>query len=375
MRRHRGLVLLALLFTVTVLGLAFSSTVQTWAANRLLVVQEDRGGSVGQVSIGWGTVEIRDLRFEQKGLVLFVPEITVETPWWKLVSGGVHLERLVAKGWTVTLDSPQLMRTSQIEATVSLIAPSEAGWGSLLMLGVSGAEELNGEGLTSQGLLSWMNLPTDVSVEVVELQGQVVWSAYDMIHAGHVSVEVNGGGVQVGLVGHFDIGVVASSEAVTTTFDELNLVAKVTVEQSALDQLSRVEVDADLWARKAVDGSEARFGFELIADQSEARSSLAITLNSEDDSLFEIHLRPGAVGEGLSGEWSVAVEDTNLRPLMLGIELPTFSFEGQGNLEMAATGDNILVRGGVVLETSNLQRWREELGSLGGDSGGVGFCG
>jgi hypothetical protein len=85
-------------------GAAFLPPVQTWAARKIISSTSREGASLRKLSVGLGRVSLEGLRVERDGAVLDVPLAEAELGVVSAGLGrGVHVSRLVAKGWTLDL--------------------------------------------------------------------------------------------------------------------------------------------------------------------------------------------------------------------------------------------------------------------------------
>lgn len=94
----------ALLGLGVLAGLASSSTLQTWAARRLIARRPELRATVGSVSAGLHHVTILDLRFERGGVRFDLPDVEADLSIVEvLLRRELTVRRLEARGCTVDL--------------------------------------------------------------------------------------------------------------------------------------------------------------------------------------------------------------------------------------------------------------------------------
>ena len=249
---------LAILLVVILVVAVFAPVVQTWVAQMVLERQPALQGSLESLSAGIGRFEVGNLRLKVGGAVLTVPSLEAELP---LVTAGWSrrflVRRLVAKGWTFDLrQNPE---------------PKGAGAPAVSAAGTQGAPAalappeivaVQNVARIFQGTLSRWTLPCDLSLDGVELEGDVLVDAQADRAPTRVHVIVKGGGMAAGRDGIFAID--ASSMALDSELSVVSIAGhgSLAVAMKTPRTFSRAEVKADLSA----DGGPFPKGLTLSAD-------------------------------------------------------------------------------------------------------------
>ena len=160
-------------------GAAFIPPVQTWVARKALSSVAGQGSSLERVSVGLNRVSVRGLRVERNGAVLVVPSADAEIEVISAGFGrGIHVKSVVVKGWTLGLAHP--------------------GQG-----GAPGGSESAGSWVARAvgAVLAAFNVPADLSIDGVDLEGRVILPDEGGHPMGRVRVEIAGGGLAAGATG------------------------------------------------------------------------------------------------------------------------------------------------------------------------------
>ncbi len=308
MKPFRLLVIgLAAVLAVLAMALAvvFSSSFQTWAVRR--AVAEKTGGriSVELVSVGLRQTRLTGLRLEQDGAVLSVPSLEVELP---LVAAGrgqsLALSRFLAKGWTLDL-SQYVPQTSAPTAEVAAQAFA--------------------------GMFARLQLPIDVSLDGLSLEGEVVLPA----QRGRVKVEISGGGLVAGRTGEFTV----VSAAELSALDVSSLSVRVTL-QATMDTprtFSRVASKIDAMARGARFPGEVRLKAETAAARSADGENYEVSVVGADKRLLEVHAGLPRAAKNLNGTWKLDLRESELAPFLPWQSMPDFATAGEGTFDMGPT--------------------------------------
>ena len=313
----------------TAVFVARNPRVQTWAARRVLATHPEIGATLGSVSAGLGRVEIKNLRVEAHGAVLTLPAIEADLP---LVSAGlwhrVTVTRLVAKGWT--LDLTKAARVGQSLDQPRLRAALAAVDFSLL----SAARAAEPSGATAaqifQGVFAQLALPVDLSLDGVDLEGEVILPAA----RGHARLSFTGGGLGAGREGRFEL--VATAALTSTTVSTLETHAAFTAAMDGSRNFTRLGVTADATASGLQFPRGVKLSTSATATRSASGEDYALALATPDKQLVAVRASFPLTARKLTGTWKVDVRDADLAPFTLGRVLPPFIAAGEGQFDSDA---------------------------------------
>ena len=335
-----GALLGVLLLVVT--ALACTSGVQTWAARKIFASQAGLKSSVGLVSVGFQKVALHDLTFEQAGAVITLPSIAselsvIDASW----SRKTHVHRLVARGWTIDLaryDSP-VIAVKPFIATAPVAVPAAV------------VAEI------FQGVFARVALPFDLSLDGVELEGDVKLPPSPGIAVGSVHVVLTGGGMAAGREGVFNFKVSVALAGTDVPVDSLVVAGRFVAAMDTPRTFERFATQAEAAATGPHFPQGVNLNVDIAATRGANEESYFISLFDGVRVLASFKAGLPFGSRHLSGTWRFDLRDSDLSPFTLGRTLPIFKLLGDGGLE-AETGT------GDVRATGKLAASADKLGVL-----------
>lgn len=361
-------------------GAAFNSTVQTWVARRVLANRPALHVTLGSVAARPGRVELREVRVASHGAVLTLPSLETELP---LLSAGlrhrVFVSRLVAKGWTLDLTrAPQLAAAlaafpSRFAAhevaspsgsrTAARSDPARARGFSFLASARAADTAAAMTPPLFQGLLRELQLPVDLTLDGVELEGDVLlppFAGYTGPRAVHVVVR--GGGLAAGPgEGRFTI-------ALTGTAVEGGRLEMHTVLMAGMDtprtftHLS-AQSDAGVTGKKFPQG--IKLSLVAAARRTAGGEAYQVTLTGNRTELLALQADFTAADGQIAGTWKGDLHDGDFSPFALGHPLPAFVAKGAGRFETDAAWAALHATGQLTASVDRLAVLRPELSAVG----------
>ena len=293
---------------------AISPPLQTWAAQAALNRQPGLHASIDSLSVGFGRVDIEKAHIEYHGAVLTLPLLQAQVPLTRaLLERRVSVQGLLAKGWTLDLSrqgaSPNEEEKPAGDAASASANQESASRASLVLL----------------GYLSTLKLPLGVSLEGVDLEGDVILPGEPGKGATQVHLTVSGGhdgqfafdasteGAGTPVSSAFAHGTVTLLMATPRTLDGIKLAAEVTLIGEAQSNLA-VSVQAS---------AEHGPGGESY--------SLSLSRGGRRVAAFDA-TSPGATG-GVSGTWKANLVESDMAPFSPFTSLPPLAAVGEGRFE------------------------------------------
>lgn len=359
MKRIRLPVLVAgaLAFVVGLaLVVAFSSTFQTWAARRVIASRPGMQVTVGSVSAGMKRVELKNLRYVLSGAVLTIPSVELEVPLMAVAwDDDVQIKRLVAKGWTLDLSK----RTTSPAGTVPLASVDQRGQQPAAAGGTPAAPISPTPAEIFKGVFAQLKLPVDLSVDGVQLEGDVILPP----PGGKVAVTLTGGGLGAGREGRF------------------KLAADATLNQ---DGVKAVQLRGDVLATMDTPRSFSQFGAGLDGTATGGRFPQGVQLHTavaaarvDTGETYRVAVATGGQelitltaalprnAEIFSGSWKVNVREQDIVPFAFGFPLPTFTATGEGKFDADARFETIHLSGRLDSIVDRLQSLVPALAAVG----------
>ncbi len=332
-----ALIALAALFAAAL----FIPSVQTDIAQHKLDEHPGLHASLGAISAGVGQLEARDLNLDVGGAGLIVPSLQAQLPvvraYWEHT---LSIRRLVAKGWTLDLGSP-LQRKGSPAAMAARPAPA----GPLAAMAQKNSAPAIVAVVFHQLLAGW-ELPPDVSIDAVELEGDILLPSPPHTDPIAVHVVVTGGGLGAGREGHF---------ALTTTFPLINdsgyLIATITTRgQLALTTTparrpGRIALASDISAKGHALSADLSLAVALSAADQTHGETYDLTLKRADRRLAALTVQCPATTGPIAGTWAIDARDPDLAIFFPKGPLPTLATTGSGAFETDDAFTRIRVTG------------------------------
>lgn len=343
-----GVVLVVVVLLVGVLAL--NSGVQTWAARKALAGQPGLKGTLGEVAIGFQSVVLNNLELEQAGAVITLPSLTAELSVVDAcLNQKISLRRLVAKGWTLDLTAYKFPDTA--------VKPSPA------VASVSASAQVAVR--VFQGVFAQAALPFDLTVDGVELEGDVRLPPAPGMTAGRAHVVLKGGGLSSGREGTFVFDLAVELKGDEVPVNALKISGRFIAAMDTPRTFARLASQMEA----AATGAQFPNGVKLAADLAAARASTgesyAISLSDGARLLAGLKAELPLGSRHLSGTWKLDLRDTDLSPFALGRSLPLFTLAGAGGLDVETTTSEVQATGTLVASADKLGVVQAELASLG----------
>ncbi len=326
-----------------IIALAFTSPVQTWMARRALANRPGLAVTLGRVAAGLHGVQLDEVRVTQPGLALTLPSFALELPLLPAMQQKVLIKKLVVKGWTLDLTAPG---SKPAPAPPVVAAPAATAMAAF------------------QGIFQQLHLPVDVTVDSIELSGDVIFPTADGQPPGRAHVTLTGGRLAPGQEGKFDFQADAAlpgSAAVRSLTVQGSFIATLDTPRT----FSHLELSAESVATGAQFPKGAHIHIGADASRTDAGEHYTMALDANGKHLFTLEADYPAATHQLTGAWRLAAQDTDLAPFALGRVLPAFEATGDGKVEADGTFATLHATGRLHLSADHLEAMQTELRALG----------
>ncbi len=330
---------------VVAVGVASTSWFQTWAARLALASNPALRGSIGTVSAGYRRIHLEDLHLERSGAVLTVPSLDADVPLLPAgVSRDIGVNRLYAHGWTLDLSG----------------LPSSGAMATMPAVGAPAAVIAAFSGLFRQ-----LELPADVALDGIDLQGKIILPPLPGYASGKADVTVKGGGLAAGKTGSFDFEVAITLDGPQMPVTSLKVKGTVTAGMATPRSFKGlgVHVTATAFGPQFIKGVT----LVLAADATHAMGgeSYTMTISGDTKQLAAIQADFPDNTKHLAGTWSLDVNDRDLAPFVFGRGLPAFDAMGQGSFDTDAAFTSLRAQGRLNADADRLQVLKPELAAVG----------
>ncbi|HWA11421.1 MAG TPA: AsmA family protein, partial [Opitutaceae bacterium] len=352
-----------LLLVAVVVAVAFTSGFQTWVAHKVLAGKPELRASVGRVDAGLGHVHVEQFRIAQAGATLTLPTLDVDLPVVSAASHKVQVGKLVAKGWTIDLTAPA--------GSPANPAPPAAA----VDVAAVPAQTV---GAAFQGVFSQLKLPVDLSLDAVELEGEVILPVSAGQPPARVHVTLTGGQLGAGREGKFTFSA-ATTLAPTLAVNALNAGGTLVAAMDTPRTFSRLAAHIEAEARGPQFPQGTKLSASFTAGHANAGESYTVVVETAGRKLLGLQADYPAAGDRpagtnpLKGAWMVDLTDDDLAPFTLGRPLPDFVAKGEGKLEAGATLATFSASGRFDLSADKLGTVRPELDAFGAVKAALSF--
>jgi len=322
-------VIVTLVLAVILMALAFVPAVQTWVVQTEINRQPGWQGSVGSISARFGKIAASDLHLEYGGAALVLPLVDASLPLTAAVWERKYLvQGLTAKGWTLDLTHLAILNANPIGAGTS---PTGGAGGTGSSLFSSDQARMTVQVLG--GILGRWNLPWDLSLDGLDLEGDVLVAGPQQVGSVKVHVTAKGGGMATGREGVIQftadgVGLDARNQPVG-----VNGMGRIAARMASPRNFSRIAVKGDLSVKGGSLPDGLTLSAEVTADRATHEETGTFDLAGNGHHLANMAVRNSAPTGPLTGNWKIELRDSDLRAFLPDRALPGFSAVGEGTLD------------------------------------------
>lgn len=335
-----------LLAAVSVL---FYSPVQTWYVNHVLSKYHQVEGSVGTVAAGFNEVEIKNLVLKRTNSVLLLPQVNLKLPVASaLLKHDLHFSHIEATGWTLDLSQWTSRDFGNARRDSVGLAKSALA-------------------LSFQGIISELSLPLGLSIDDINLQGDVLLPpAPKSNEVIRVHVNLTGGNMQVDKDAHFVFSLISDSTGTAEVpLDAVSINGILDARMNTPHSFSSMSVRVDAAAR----GIKIPLGVSLqavfSATEMQNAEKYIFTLNQKSKQLLNINADFARSSSQLVGRWILNASDGDIEPFILGRLIPVFNLSGQGSFITDAALRNTQLSGSIEGDINHIGYMYNALSSIG----------
>ncbi len=307
---------------------SIAPVVQTWVAQLALARQSGQHGSIRALSARFGEVQIADLHLEREGAIVTIPYLDARLPLTTaLLKRKLVVRNLVARGWTLDLSHRS---DTQNAPTPAGTGPERAeGSAALPPATVAPAQEVL---RVFRGILRGGQLPCDLSLDGVDLEGDVVVADGLGNPPARVHVIVKGDGVAAGRESALAIDATGEFHDSRGRTIDLAVHGRLAVAMDSPRTLNRVELKADLSAEGRLFPKGFACSVDIAAARGASDETYTLDLSRDSRRVVTVLVRAPAAPGRLVGTWKVDLRDSDLAPFMPDRPLPSVAAEGEGDV-------------------------------------------
>ncbi len=333
-----------LVLALLAVAVGLNSSLQTWAARKALAARPSLRAKLGSLAFGFSRVEIGQLRFESHGAVGTLPSLAVELPVLSALFGhNVQVRHLRARGWTL-----DLTHAPSAAATVAGTpgAPAAAAAAAVPLV---------------QGAFAQLQLPADVTIDDVDLEGEVILPALPDHPAARVKVTLRGGSLATGRDGRFALEIAGTTEDGGT----LTLHGEISAFMDTPRTFGRLVMTTDAAVSGPRFPQRVKLKTQVVAARTAGGETYHWVLSGEGKKLADVQADFASVGAKITGQWKIDLRASDLAPFTLGHVLPEFAAVGEGSFETDASFGEVHAAGRLKVYADHLAVVRPEFAAIG----------
>jgi len=351
-----SLLLLAAILAAILVVASFSPLVQTWAARMALKHRPGIYGSLDSISAGFGEVDVTDLHLEVNGAVLTLPSLEAKVPLTTSVwDRKVVIRSLDAEGWTLDLGGRS--KGEGASAKVALMPGGGPGPAQTETIPAQTVDRV------FRGILSGWKLPCDVSLDGVDLEGDVLVPAPGGGEPAKIHVIIKGGGMAVGSEGVFTVEAAVTNDGLRISGLAAN--GSLIVAMGSPRVVSRMEIKADLSANGESLWGDLPLSADIAAFRGAGEETYTLGLSRGGRQVATALAHFPETARKLRGSWKVDLRESDLAAFFRDHPLPQLVITGAGRFDAEAPFTRIHSTGGLTVAASDLGVLASPLGRLG----------
>ncbi len=357
-----GAVVVLLLLVV---GLVLNSDFQTWAARKALAAHPEFKSSVGRLEVGLNHVHLEQVYSVREGVVLTLPMADVDLPLLAAARQNIEIKKLVAKGWTLDLTKASPKTVAGILEGLRASEPAVRGPSFSILSSAYAADPRPKPAFA--GIFDQLKLPIDLSVDAIELEGEIIFPGAAGQPPGRAKVVLTGGQLGAKREGKFNF-TAQTTLAETAPVSALNASGTLTAVMDTPRTFVRIGAVIDAEARGAQFPNGTKLALKLDADRTTTGENYQLNAETPRRRVVALAANFPAASAGerqLKGTWTLDVSDGDIAPFALGRPLSVFTAKGTGKFESDVTLTFFSGSGRLDATADKLGQLRPELAAIG----------
>ena len=340
---------LALVLAAIFLAAAFSPDVQTWIAQKALAGQPGLHASLGSLSAGLARTDVTDLHLEIDGAVLTLPSLQARLPLTTAVwKRKVLVRSLVAKGWTLDLS-----RSPEPEAARAQAGLAPEGGRGTESSAPAKAVPAQKVARVFRGILSRWVLPCEVSLDEVDLEGDVLVAVPPGTAPSRMHVTVKGGGIAAGHESALAFDAVGAVADPRLPLSAVAAHGRLIVAMTSPRILDLIEIKANVSAEGALP-ADLILSADVAATGGAGEETYTLDLSRGSRHLATVVARFPEATRRFEGTWKVDLRDSDLTRFFPNHSFPSIAAAGDGGFDADTTFSQVHASGRLNALASHL---------------------
>lgn len=342
------------------LVLAFTPTIQTWAARKAVSGIAGTKISIGRVSAGLSSADLRDVRVVQAGRVISVQHTTARYSVWdyvfhhRLTVADLQVSGLVADLASAAPSGAGTSRSPATQVPTSGTAPAPKG---------KVAQPAPKSAVPFDGLLHEVVLPVDLSVAQARISGRALLPGGQ---SADFQVEVHS--LATGARGTITWTASFANPAKDAPLASARSSGTLGVRITADRHIDAIEINGTASA-KGPSLPDDQFKLAASITRTSGNEAYTLVLDEDHDASNSPLLGVDGGYDGatrrIAGSWKVNVEGGRLAAFTRGLNLPDVSVKGSGTFNADPASQAASTSGRIDARVAHLERLSDTLSRVG----------
>ena len=339
------------MLALLVLGVlvAFTPPAQAWLAEREIEKLTGWHATVGTVVAGFSSFSATNVRLEHGEAVLKIPIVEASLPLKSaLWDRNIRIEKLVATGWTLELGGPPGVARGESSASM---APQKSSGGSAAraeLLAVRGFAHLAREFIRGR------SLPCELSLDGVELEGEIVMKDSAERRPAGLHVSLKGGGLAAGRTGEFVFDATGALKTPGVVRAAIAPRGRLTAAMRSSRVVEQLAFDGSLSSADRLLPEDFTISAAVAAAGSTGNETYTLKLSREGRPVVSVDARFPPETRQLSGTWKIIFLESDLARFQSDRALPVATASGEGRFECDPAFSQAQLAGDARLVVSRL---------------------
>lgn len=355
-----------LVLLVIALALAFTPSVQTWAARKALAGQPGTKFEVTRVAAGMSAADITNVRYEKDGMIVTAKAISAKyTAMDYLTKKRINADAVTIADLEIDLRNA---KPAPAPAAPSASADTKAGKSTAPTPSspsrpapAASAEKKS----PFEGLLKQAQLPFDVRVASLNAKGRALLPGNQV-----VTFDLKGAGIETGQNGKLEWTIDFADSTANADLRALRAVGQANVHIAADRRIdvAQVETVATPLGPKFTNQQiklSARAEKPTATGDETYVAEIGLVRGGASEPLVKVNARYLSAAREIAGNWDLAVRTEQLAGLLAGLGLPELAANGAGKFSLKPDSQAVAASGDLQARAAELQKFMPELAAVG----------
>jgi hypothetical protein len=315
-------------------GVLLLPAFQTWYVNYQLDNLGIKDASLNFFSASFGKLSIEDFSIKKPNAILTLPSLDAELPITKTIKNKTfHIKNLEAKGWTLDLSPKDKTSTGAIGLSDAL-----------------------------QSIVQSSPIPSNISIDKMDLEGQIILPGINNRPNIHVQIEINSGTLNADGVGKISVNISTILGDPEMLVNGLRYQGDITFKLDSKHHLSEYTLDGICIPTGVAFPDGRKFHLNLTEKSSSSQEHAFDTLLSlADEPVLKVQAYFNSNYTHVRGNWSLFTDQSIIGNFVSINPMPLFQTQGMGNYTYDVTTKELKLSGNLAIRLDQLEKINQSL--------------